>query len=513
LAAELAEARRLNPELIVRLWMAAGNEARAIRVARISGCFQNAVAAMQSKNPVLASRLVKLWAESEVRRGNLSGAVDILWSDASLRQETVPLLEQLLAGSVPAAARAIPRLLSLKPDRAKELRPELLSILEATGEDGAMARLALGEGFNQHKPAGRGGISRGLARQLFLDTQSFGTPESVGRALYSDPLLSATMPRASFVPEMPFRKIESTLYADDRGSRPILDAVLLASGEMVVALGEAGFKILNARGATVFQDAMPLHRLIPTERGLVIGLTLRDSYIILQLVDPWRRTVKTLGEYTFRLWADSSDGDRLFVVEEGHLCALDLHESGRSLWRSGHLGQIQALNCRENLLGMTLLFEDQLGVELQKWSYEVPRMLLRARERVNMEAGAIQALPLLAEQSVVVAQSVGPVESSPDRMRLVLDDATWKEFVPGSMAASGVIGAQGNLLIVWEGQSVVGWRLSRVGSVKATQVFSMQWVGSRPKLRVRNEQVVAWDETGRLLAWKANGVLFRNFRL
>jgi serine/threonine protein phosphatase PrpC len=79
LAAELAEGRGLDPALIVRQWMLAGNRARAMLIARRTGAFAAAIARLEPSHPEHAGALRILWANQLAESGAYGAAVQTIW--------------------------------------------------------------------------------------------------------------------------------------------------------------------------------------------------------------------------------------------------------------------------------------------------------------------------------------------------------------------------------------------------------------------------------------------------
>src|SRR5690606_27242115 len=76
LAAELAEARKLAPGLVVRQWLLAGDRERAVRLAIRHGAFADAIARLERDHRALALQLRALWADRLATAGDFVGAVD-----------------------------------------------------------------------------------------------------------------------------------------------------------------------------------------------------------------------------------------------------------------------------------------------------------------------------------------------------------------------------------------------------------------------------------------------------
>src|SRR5262249_26377745 len=69
LAAEIAEARRLPPGLVIRQWFLAGERGHAVRVARKTGAFADAVVRLERTHEHEARALRLVWADALASAG------------------------------------------------------------------------------------------------------------------------------------------------------------------------------------------------------------------------------------------------------------------------------------------------------------------------------------------------------------------------------------------------------------------------------------------------------------
>src|SRR5205807_5939611 len=109
-AAEIAEARELAPEIIVRQWFVAGEKERAIQVARKTGAFHGAVLRLEKSRHPAAPELRKLWAQSLADAGNVAVAVDVLWPLESERSTAVEWMRRATEIGGGSGARSLARL-------------------------------------------------------------------------------------------------------------------------------------------------------------------------------------------------------------------------------------------------------------------------------------------------------------------------------------------------------------------------------------------------------------------
>ena len=108
LAAELAEARNLPAGLVIRQWFLAGEPARAVRLARKSGAFADAVVRLGATHPEYARTLRLLWAEALAAAGAYPAAVDVVWQLPADRPLAYPWIDRAIEiGGVAGAAMLV----------------------------------------------------------------------------------------------------------------------------------------------------------------------------------------------------------------------------------------------------------------------------------------------------------------------------------------------------------------------------------------------------------------------
>lgn len=145
MAAELAEGRNLDPALVVRQWILAGNRARAILIARRTGAFSTAIAKLEPSHPEQAGVLRILWANQLAASGAYGAAVQTIWPVEKARHLARDWLDRGIAiGGVPAA-----RLLATKawllPDEFANVVPHVRTIREHDADEARAEWLALAQ--------------------------------------------------------------------------------------------------------------------------------------------------------------------------------------------------------------------------------------------------------------------------------------------------------------------------------------------------------------------------------
>ncbi|MGN6154093.1 MAG: bpX6 domain-containing protein, partial [Lysobacteraceae bacterium] len=117
-AAELALTWQMPGATAVRLLLLAGDEARALQVARRDGEFAQTVAALEKTHPALAQRLRLHWGEALADRGEWLAAVDAVWPVPEARNLALGWLRIAEDAGETLSARALVRRATVLPDTA-----------------------------------------------------------------------------------------------------------------------------------------------------------------------------------------------------------------------------------------------------------------------------------------------------------------------------------------------------------------------------------------------------------
>ncbi|AUX44440.1 uncharacterized protein SOCE26_059040 [Sorangium cellulosum] len=194
LAAELAEGRELAPGLVVRQWILAGDAGRAVRIARRTSAFPDAVARLEPAHREQAAALRLLWADHLASAGAYAAAVDAAWPVESARPLAAAWIERGIEIGGLAGARMLARKARLAPEAFADVAARARALL---GDDGAEARLAhaaFGQGLLEGAPTPETRLlARACARALLPRRGEPSVKQLLGRLLAAagDPLLAA----------------------------------------------------------------------------------------------------------------------------------------------------------------------------------------------------------------------------------------------------------------------------------------------------------------------------------
>jgi serine/threonine protein phosphatase PrpC len=129
LAAEIAEARGLPPGLVVRQWFLAKDRERAIRLARRSGAFGDAVARLEPTHPEEAASLRLLWGDSLASSGAYAAAVDVVWREPAARHIAEGWMRRAIEVGGLQGARMLARSAQLDREHFAAERDRCLALL------------------------------------------------------------------------------------------------------------------------------------------------------------------------------------------------------------------------------------------------------------------------------------------------------------------------------------------------------------------------------------------------
>ncbi|HEU0253940.1 MAG TPA: bpX6 domain-containing protein, partial [Pyrinomonadaceae bacterium] len=385
LAAELAEARELPPGLVVRQWFLAGENERAIKVALRTQAFADAVLRLEKTNKEQAVELRRIWAEVLADAGNYAGAVDVLWPVTNERLRAREWMDRAIDVGGPVAARMLARKLSLVPEEFADVRDRSLAFLEDESFEQRTARLLFartlcqGERNAQTRTLARA-TARAILRDAGQDYHAFKPKEFQRLVDFSgDGALRADVP--------PFPRDQGDWsweplaleFADaDRGSMSIPDAALLGDGRMLVALGEAGVRLLTRDGRTITHFDQPAHRLVLSDHGdRAIALARRGEVWRLVHLDLLKRSATDWCEAHIDAFAPSFDGSLWFIGAKGDFYAIDTNAAKfEALWRVPDAGEsVIDVACSAS----SCSFLTTGAGDVEQWVYRLPLLTLRSR--------------------------------------------------------------------------------------------------------------------------------------
>lgn len=383
LAAELAEGRGLAPGLVVRQWLLARDIQRAVAIARRSGAFPDAVLRLERTHPDEARTLRLLWAETLAEAGDYLRAAVVVWPLEDARPLARAWLEQGVAVGGVGGARALARLISAFPQAFEISRPTTLELLEDESQARAAERLAFAEVLaSEARSESRSALVGPMVRALLRDRAAGHTRidgSFLSRLLrdVGDGTLRADLPsvsdprRRNWLDEKGMPLLMERLAVTEAGPYPIHDAVSLSSQRILLALGEAGVRMVRADGTCVAHFNVPAFSLVASvHEDRVLALAPRGELKRISLIEPGPRRATYWCDAKVDAFAPSYDGNLWFISEADTVMAVDaLAQDGlRALWRVSQVGGVvMALEADAQSLRFATWGDDP-----QLWTYSLP---------------------------------------------------------------------------------------------------------------------------------------------
>lgn len=391
-AAELADTLDLAPDLRVRLWLLAGDHARAIGLARLHNSFAEAVRHFEKTHSPQAALLRVEWAQHLAARGDLVEAVDAIWPVPAHHDLARGWLAEAQRAGGTLGMRALARTLALLPDVLAASQGAIGKVLGDTGADGARLRAGLATellALPAQSTATRR-VAALLARHVIaerqlgrnqLDRHVLARLVDLGEAA----VLRADLPSSKApAPPMPVplsrHSAVLALTLAERGLLAIHDAVRLADGHYLLALGEGGAVRVNARGRQVAQFPIPAYHLVLADGGQrALALAQRDASYRISRIDLTAGKVADWLSLPLRFWSERYDGVTWNAVLDQRLVAIDTTATRLAVtWQVTDLpGAIIGYNDAGPCQAMLLA---QPGASVEQWSYAQPGRQLRQRD-------------------------------------------------------------------------------------------------------------------------------------
>ncbi|TCO62078.1 bpX6 domain-containing protein [Actinocrispum wychmicini] len=373
-AAELAEGRRLAPDVIVRLWWQAGDRDRAITVARTFGAFATAIAFMSRVDKEAARPLRIEWVRFLQQANDHLAAVEAAWPADDLRPTVLTNIQHGMALGGRTAAHLLAYLLAEWP--SADTQRAAMSTLDGEHRGQFVATLTK---VTIRDPA----VDRRICTAALRASLGDDTPVSA-LTYRADPLLVVDLParrmhadpNGTLVIEVPLRK----------GELPILDAVALDSGAFLIAHGDLGVTLRASDDTIRARWSVPAHELVVADHGgsALLVARLGESCEIHRLDLTSRKVTRWTSLHNTR-FVPSYDGAIAITVDEDGIAWLDTHaEPPRVMWRElTRDNQIRSLQRVPNSLAAAV--DDEL------WHWDLPSMALRRRVKLPEDTTGLLA--------------------------------------------------------------------------------------------------------------------------
>ena len=491
IAAELGEAKSVDPARLVALWLQAKEPERALQIARLYQAFGAAVELLERRQQgELADGLRLSWARREMSAGRYADAIEVLAPIANRSSEASELLQVCLPEAVCvggiAGARALGRAISLAPARLGEWEIAASEIISEGGE----GMLSLAEhlpAFTACRP-----IAERLARSLAIAAPGLPSASERLRALLlraQDPAFLADLP-ALAEPARPRPLIERTepieveIQASEGGDDSALDVLWLPKGRELVARGELGARLYGPRGL-VASLAHPTHHIVPSaDRRIVLLVGRRGRSIRVARFDTVTRKLARWGEIETSLFAERFGAPLWFVAQGDSLVGLDPHAPQPVAVFRVPLPRIVGMSDQGSVLNVVARTERPEIVEC--FTFSLPS--LRCSARRDLPWSDRHELLAVGEASVVSSEGIARWQASSPAEAVPLPGAQLGAALSGPFAA----------LVAKAPEGVVVTLRKAAGKPEDRPLVRMLFAkSSSVSVRLQEGLLVAIDDRGR----------------
>ncbi|MCY1030386.1 bpX6 domain-containing protein [Corallococcus sp. BB11-1] len=392
LAAELAEGRDLPAGLVVRQWLLAKDVARAVAIARRGGVFADAVLRLEKSHPREAEALRLLWADSLAEAGDWARAVEAVWPVTSARHLAKAWVERgVRAGGASGAKLLVHQALGF-PEGFVAARANIEALLEDEAPERAPERFAFATELLRQEPSdAHAALLTPTVRALLRDrARDLTVPlDALIKRLRNlrEPAMAALRADLS-LPAEPVLRAWSEVSASERppiqvrrdrndaGAHAVHDAVVLPGRRVLLALGEAGARLVGADGRTLAWFDVPAFSLVLSSQGdRALALARRGDVWRLSRLDLVERRASRWCDAELGAWAPTYDGDRWFIAVRDTVVMVDaLAQDLRSLWRVPQVGgtvlELAADARHLSFLVLHLTGEEEFQ-RLERWGYDL----------------------------------------------------------------------------------------------------------------------------------------------
>ncbi|BCJ75062.1 hypothetical protein CS0771_46060 [Catellatospora sp. IY07-71] len=480
-AAELAEGRRLEPALVVRLWWRAGDHRRAVDVALARGAFAQALDRLGNTDEVLARELRTAWARSRRQAGDHLGAVTAAWPDPALRPAAVADIQAAMATGGPDGAGALAYLLSVDATAAETA----LALLDRADPELDPARSAFLEVFSA-VPAATAAADRRIATAAVRGLAR-GHTDAAGRrtrdALTSraDQVTVADLPPPTTPPAG--QPLRLAMPSGRGGQLPVHDAVAVSRGLILLAHGGHGVRLVRPDGRTVARWDLPAHRLIPADRGThVLVASAAEGAVELHRLDLATRRAQRWTALRATRLPSSYDGNHLTYTDADGIAFAAVDDEPRVTWRELDAQHTLHMFAR-SATAMSALVTPPGGQRAELWQWDLPQVVLRRRPPAAIDR---------VRQAVLL--STGEFLADVGNEVRMLREQRWRVL-------QDLSGEDVGLLASGEVYAIIGTDRATVATGAYGELADLMLTAALRGLHAQAGLVAVWDAEGRVLAF------------
>lgn len=386
LAAELAEGQKLQPSRVIRQWILADDIGRAMQVAVVSGCYEEAITALEKDHLKEANSLRWHVAHLHYQAGNINSAVDIGWPISERRDQVIQWLKESYQHGGAIGARHLVRLALHDAENYTHYLGDINKIFQSNSKINSLA--VYDEVIKNGELKANKRIASIASRSYLLDVARGEIKHDSKRwnrlcCIAGDLTLRADARNLSFnsiVNKTPLSERDNPveLQFEKSYGRSSLDCARLHNGQILIAFGESGVELWSLKGRRLHSFSVPCHSLVVSDSGgQVLFVGQRSGYQVISKFDARSLKAQHWMDVELSCWAESYDGIRWIVGHNDSVFALSLSSTEQlALWRVGDLkGFVQSIVRTPHYFAFCLASEEQFEL----WTYQLPNLFLKER--------------------------------------------------------------------------------------------------------------------------------------
>jgi hypothetical protein len=418
-----------------------------------------------------------------------------------MRQLALRWLDAAIDVGGVTGARMLGRKASLGSEAFAGVRDPVLALLADDSIDGPPMRVALGEALAAATPTvGTRLLARRAVRAVVRDGA---LPRVVDPlvSLADDGALRADLAAAPAAQASPAPRPDGPIVRSDadRGAIAVSDAALLPGGRVLVALGEAGARVVGLDGRTVARFLEPAHAIVLSDHGdRALLLAPRGAPVWrVARVDLGRRSIRPWRDVRIDAFAPDFDGGTWMVATADALHAIDvIDEEWRALSSIAEEGAAIRAIARD--ASSVSVLRARSGSALEIWTHDVAGLVLRRRRAIEAPGGG----RLRSHGTPSSWGGLAAIIETSEGCSLRVDDGSWREVRPlaDASATLGAVHADHRIELV-ERREPGALALSFVRPFESERPLEVV-LGGATRARARRcseDRVLAFDDRGRLL--------------
>jgi hypothetical protein len=425
LAAQLAEGQQLPPDRVIRQWILAGDIDKALHVAVLSGCYEEAITALEISHPDAAKDLRWYCAQLHYRSGNIPRAADIAWPIVEKREAVLQWMKEMVQIGGAAGAQHLVRLAVNDQENFENYLIQIENLLNH-GQFDAMLLF--------YDEVVRSGNSPVNARIASLCVRHYLTEVAKGKLPFDTKRwkrlceIAGDLTLRADIRNLEISAIKFQAPLDElalpkeyhfgvtHGRYPV-DAVVLHNGQILAAYGESGVELWHPSGKLSKQIAVPCHDIVLSDAGFSALLVAhRTGYQVIHKYDLKTKQAKQWLGIKVNAWAKTFDGNGWLIGRGKSLQLIDVNKKDQTvLWCVNDLpGVVRNIARTKDFFTAYLAESDQF----QLWTYRLPNLYLK--ERTPYQQRALRnMLPLTFSDSGSVA---GFNANEPNRFGIIMSN-------------------------------------------------------------------------------------------